>query len=213
MVRLSAALPVAALLAAVPVAAQVAGDSAAESLPLVDETDVHAEPEYPFGETVDLPITTLEVPSPVVTVDQEALFSQSAWGKRVLGEIEERSRQLAEENDAIESELVAEERALTDLRPEMEPDAFRVKAEEFDSKVQSLRKAQEAKRRELSAFLETERERFYAAIISILGDVVAERGAVAILDRRAIVLSVADIDITSDAVRRIDEEFGDGADR
>lgn len=153
---------------------------------------------------------TIEVPSPVVTVDAEQLYADSAWGRRVLAEVEARSRQLAAENRRIEEELSNEEQELTELRPEMEPAAFRERAEAFDEKVQSLREEQDAKTRTLTEFRETERQRFFSAVPEILREVIAARGAVAILDQRAIVLSVTDIDITAEAILRIDERVGDG---
>jgi Skp family chaperone for outer membrane proteins len=150
------------------------------------------------------------VPSPVVTVDQERLFTDSAWGRRVQTEVETRSRVLSAENRQIEEELIAEEQALTDLRQEMEPEAFRERAEAFDAKVQRLRAEQDAKTRELTAFREAERQRFFSEVLEVLTDVVTERGAVVILDQRAIVLSVAAIDITDAAIARIDATMGDG---
>ena len=38
-----------------------------------------------------------------------------------------------------------------------------------------------------------------------------ERGAVAVLDQRLVFLSLSTVDITQDAIARIDDTFGDGS--
>jgi Skp family chaperone for outer membrane proteins len=48
--------------------------------------------------------------SPVLTLDEERLFTGSAFGKRVLAELMAAERELAAENRALEEELVAAER-------------------------------------------------------------------------------------------------------
>ena len=57
--------------------------------------------------------------SPVLTIDSERMFRESAFGRRVSAEIEARSIELAAENREIEAALEAEERELTEQRPDM----------------------------------------------------------------------------------------------
>ncbi len=153
----------------------------------------------------------IEVPSPILTVDQERLFTDSAWGRRVQAELAAQSRDLNAENRAIEDELVAEEQALTDLRATISAEEFRDRAAAFNEKVVGLRDAQDSKSRELAAQRDAERQRFFSSIVDILAKVVSERGAVAILDQRAIVLSVSAVDITDEAIARIDVTLTDGS--
>lgn len=153
----------------------------------------------------------VEVPSPVLTIDQDRLFLESQWGRRVQEEIEARSAALAAENRQIEAALVAEERQLTERRRTLPPAQFRPLAEAFDLKVQRLRAEQDAKTRQLSRLREEARRQFYATVGEILGDLVRDRGAVAILDRRAIFLSADAIDVTDESIARIDGVIGDGS--
>lgn len=151
------------------------------------------------------------VPSPVVTVDQEALFDRSAFGLRSKAEIEAASAALAAENRTLEVELGEEERRLTDLRPATDPTEFRRMAAEFDARVVEVRRRQDQKGRDLARRQEEARQEFFRAALPILAELVRERGAVAILDSRAVILSADAIDITDEAVRRIDEVLGDGS--
>ncbi|KEJ94803.1 OmpH family outer membrane protein [Pseudosulfitobacter pseudonitzschiae] len=148
--------------------------------------------------------------SPILTVDTDRLYSQSAFGLRVAKEIEERGADLAAENRKIEAELTAEEQDLTDKRAKMDAEAFRSLADAFDEKVQSTRRAQEAKGRELSQLLEKEQIAFLNAAAPVLETLMRESGAAVILERRSVFLSANVIDITDAAIARIDAALGDG---
>lgn len=153
----------------------------------------------------------VQVPSPVLILDQERLFDGSQVAERISAEIEQRSRELAAENRAIEAQLVAEELDLTERRASLSPDAFRTLADAFDEKVQRFRAEQDAKTRELQRLRDQERQNFLRRITPVLAEIVRERGAVAVLDRRSVFLSAESIDITEEAIKRINDAFGDGS--
>ena len=149
--------------------------------------------------------------SPILTLDQDRLFSQSAFGQRVLAEIAEAEAALATENRTLEETLVAEERALTERRATTEAEAFRALADAFDARVQAVRRQQDAKARELGRRLDAERQRFFEAAVPVLGEIAREAGAVAILADQAIILSFGRIDATDIAIARLDATLGSGA--
>ena len=155
--------------------------------------------------------TTVEVPPQILTIDQDRLFADSAFGKRVAAEIESRSHALATENRGIEAELMAEEQALTEARATLAPTEFRTRADAFDAKVQRIRAEQDAKTRALGTFRDSEQQRFAAALGSVLADIARERGALVIMDRRAMLVSADSIDVTADAVTALDAKLGDGS--
>jgi Skp family chaperone for outer membrane proteins len=150
--------------------------------------------------------------SPVLTLSQDKLFAGSLFGKAVQARIEELTRALQAENRKIEADLEAEERALTTRRASLAPEDFRALAEAFDTKVEGIRSAQDAKARTVTETREAERQRFLETAVPILAELMAERGAVAILDKGAIILSFDLIDVTDAAIARIDAELGDGGD-
>ena len=61
------------------------------------------------------------VVAPVLTLDQDRMFRESAYGKSVLDRAEKDSAALAAENRRIEAGLETEERALTARRATMTP--------------------------------------------------------------------------------------------
>ncbi len=152
----------------------------------------------------------LQFPSPILTLDQEALYNGSLAAERISEEIERRGDELAAENREIEARLVAEELELTEMRPTMDPEAFGQLADAFDEKVQRLRAEQDAKTRELQRLRDRERQTFLRRISPILGEIVRERGAVVVLDRRSVFLSAESIDITQEAIDRINAAFEEG---
>jgi len=152
-----------------------------------------------------------DAPSPVVTVTQDRLFSGTLYGQAVQARADAASQALQAENRRIEAELAAEEKALTERRATVPPAEFRPLADAFDTKVEGIRAAQEAKARDLIRRNEDEKKRFFDTAIPVLAQLMTEMGAVAILDKAAIVLSFDRIDITDQAIARIDAVLGDGS--
>jgi Skp family chaperone for outer membrane proteins len=151
------------------------------------------------------------VPPQILTIDQDRLFADSAFGKRVAAEIETRSRALATENRGIEAQLMAEEQALTKARANLAAAEFRARADAFDSRVQRIRAEQDAKTRALGTFRDAEQQRFIAALGTVLADIARDRGALAVMDRRVMLVSADSIDVTGDAVAAMDAALGDGS--
>lgn len=149
--------------------------------------------------------------SVILTIESDALYTRSAYGRRVEAEIEADSAVLAAENRRIEAELGAEEQSLTDRRASMEPTAFRALADAFDEKVQANRQAQQAKLQELTQRRESARTELILAARPILEAMMLEAGANVILERGTVFLSANATDITDLAVSRIDAAIGDGA--
>lgn len=153
---------------------------------------------------------TTAVQSPVLTIDQDRLYSQSLWGKRAEGELAAATSALQAENRKIEAELTAEEKSLTEKRTKMPAADFRKLADDFDSRVTGIRKAQDGKSRELAAKRDEDRRAFFDAAVPIIGEVMQKRGAVAILDSRAIFLSAKLVDATDEVLAVCNARLGAG---
>ena len=132
-------------------------------------------------------------------------------GRAVLARIERESNDLIAENRRLEAALEAEERSLTDRRPGLPAADFQTLAREFDTRVEELRVAQEAKSRALTRSGEAQQQQFFAAAVPVLAGLMQDLGAVAIIDRSAVILSFDRIDITAQAIARLDAELGDGS--
>lgn len=159
------------------------------------------------------PSTPAPGPAPlpgILVLNQERLLSQSAMGRRIQREVEAASRALAAENRAIEARLTEEELELTDLRPTLPAGEFADLADDFDARVEGIRRAQEAKARALQAQAEAAQARFFELAFPVLLDLVQARGAQVLMDNRAVLLASEGVDITDAAIARVDAALGEG---
>lgn len=161
------------------------------------------------ADRVDAPAGSLA--QAIITVDQESLFRDSAWGKRAIAALGDKTRQVAAENDRLFAQLSSEEAALTELRKTLPPEEFRTRATAFDERVQKMRREREDAALEIQELSDAERATFFRAATPVIGAVMRERGALVVLDQRTVLFSVNAIDVTRTVIMRLDTEIGDGA--
>lgn len=154
----------------------------------------------------DLPLGQSLVP--ILTLNQDRLFTESAFGKALLAENDAETAALEAENRKIEAQLEQEERDLTARRASLSAAEFQPLAEAFNLKVEDIRAAQEAKSRALVRAREDGRQTFFNAALPVLGQLMQEMGAYAILNSDAIILSFNRIDVTDEAIARLDAVLG-----
>ena len=151
-----------------------------------------------------------QAPLPVLTLDFEKLFENTRWGKRIRTDLAAASQALNTENNRIADDLVAEEKDLTERRATLAPEEFRKEADAFDQRATGIRNAQNAKAKALSTQFDADRQAFFNAAAPLLDEVLAARGAVVVLDRRAIIRGLNQADITDDLAALMDARLGDG---
>lgn len=147
----------------------------------------------------------------LLTVDQELLFVRSAWGLRAASVTDAELDKIAADNDRLAAQLSDEEAQLTQQRATLDPAEFRQLAEAFDLRATQVRRERAQLVQDLNAWAEADRAAFYRAALPIMGDMMQERGAVAVLDRRTVFVALDAIDMTDDLVAVLDRELGDGA--
>lgn len=160
------------------------------------------------------PLRAQSQPSPegILVLNQERFYGASLYGRRVQAELEAASQALSAENREIEAQLTEEELRLTNERASLPVEEFRALADEFDARVVEIREAQDAKGRRLATQAEAARQRFFELAVPVLLELVRDRGAAVIMDSRAVILSADAVDITDEALARIDATVGDGGD-
>ncbi|MFN3282052.1 MAG: OmpH family outer membrane protein [Tabrizicola sp.] len=141
--------------------------------------------------------------APILTLDQDRLFLESDFGKAVLARERADTAALEQENRRIEAELVAEEQELTDLRATLSAEEFSARAEAFDAKVERIRDEQDAKARRLTERRDADRKAFLEVAVPVLGALLGDRGATAILDKNMVILSLSAVDVTDEAIARV----------
>ena len=149
---------------------------------------------------------------PILTIDVDRVFSSTITGQRISAAISTSVAELSAENRRIEGELAAEELALTETRKTMSAEEFKPLADAFDQKVQKIRAEQEAKERRLQQLQEAETQEFLATVAPVLSSLGNKYGAVVILDRRNVLLAADGVDITDEAIERIDQALSERGD-
>lgn len=162
------------------------------------------------GQVAQTPAAPAVLPSAVLTLDQEALFTRSAFGRRVQEDLERDRASLAQENRRIEAALVDEELELTQKRTTMSPAEFTPLANAFNDKVEETRTVQDGKSLLLQQRLEQERQSFLSQAGPVIAAVVRQRGGAVVIDRNAILLAFEGVDITEEAISAIDAAIGSG---
>nr|WP_111298070.1 OmpH family outer membrane protein [Paracoccus saliphilus] len=148
--------------------------------------------------------------APVLTLDQDLLYLDSAWGKRAQARLEAEGQVIAAENERLTQLLSAEEARLTSQRAVLPAAEFRRLAENFDLRATEVRRERAQAVQALNAWAEADRTAFFRAALPVMGQVMQDRGAVAVLDRRTVFVSLDAIDVTDDLVTAVNRRLGDG---
>ena len=150
------------------------------------------------------------VQSDVLVIDIERLLAETVYGQRLQDAIETERDALIARNERVATELEAEEQALTELRETTPPDEFREMADAFDTKVTQLRRESERLSRDLERQRDLAPVQFMRVVQPVLGELLNEADAVALLDVRSVILRADVADVTDIAISRIDARIGTG---
>lgn len=145
-----------------------------------------------------------EAPAPLLTLDQDRFFLESEFGRAAVERERTQTAALEQENKRIEAELVAEEQELTNLRKTLTAEDFSARAAAFDEKVERIRTEQDAKARSLVEQRDRERQEFLRLAAPVLGELLGERKATAILDKELVIVALSAVDVTDEAIAKLD---------
>lgn len=150
------------------------------------------------------------VQSDILVLDPDRLFSETRLGQRINRDYLAERDKLIARNRKIESELEAEELALTEQRAQTTPEEFRDLADAFDVKVQEIRRDSERAVRDLELSRDRAPVTFMRMVEPVLQELMQDANGAVILDVRSVLLRTDVVDITSVAIARVDERIGDG---
>ncbi|MFL2789272.1 MAG: OmpH family outer membrane protein [Paracoccaceae bacterium] len=144
--------------------------------------------------------------SKMLFVNQNKLYSESIFGKSLESLFKEESSKLAVENKNLTKKLQLEEQILTEKREITSSKDFKFLAEEFNFRVEKVRKEQKDKASLLNTSLEHERKHFFKIVYPILLKFVVENGAYGILDSSVFIVANQSLDITDRLISIINKE-------
>ena len=146
--------------------------------------------------------------SSVLVLSQDDLFKKSVAGRALLKAFEEKQALLFSEASKVEQDFILEEQKLTDQRLIVTPEDFQVLADEFDSKVEKMRKFRTNKDKKLQQDFIRWRKKFVQIVLPIVRELMAQYEASVVIDtiNRGLIYDQT-IDVTDIIIKRLDEEF------
>ena len=148
--------------------------------------------------------------SELFTVDMTRLLRSSEFGKNIIAVNNIARKKLQSENEELEKKLLLEEKELSELRKTLSIEEFRPKALEFDKRVSIIRAEQGKKEEFLNTKVRKEETDFFKRIYPLLYEILIERGGLILVDQRNIILWDNSVDITDDAIQKINQALGSG---
>jgi len=141
----------------------------------------------------------------ILILDTNRLYRESRPWRGIQEQLDRLLSELRAENNRLDGELSKEEAELAARRPNMDPNEFRALADAFDDKAEEIRSTQADKLRALEQRRADERQRFLAAVLPVLAEIVRDRRGIIVIERQTVFLAADSIDITSQLIQRIDE--------
>lgn len=162
-----------------------------------------------FAFFLALPVMAQEIgpvaPVPVLIVDMQRLKNDTAAGRDMFSKTAEIRKRIQAGIAEREQNLRKEERRLAEERGDLSPEAFRERVRAFEQQVFSNREFSERENRRLQQVLSRASGLLRERATAVLATIMRERGAEVLLDSTQIVLSADRLDITDEAIRRLDE--------
>lgn len=141
----------------------------------------------------------------VLIVDMQRLQRDTAAAQN----IREQSTKIRKAIDlamaAREAKLREEEKELVALREELDPAAFDARTRDFEKRVFERRDFAQRETAKLQAALTDAGNRLRKQIAPILAEIMRERQAQVLLDSSQVVLSINQLEITEEVIRRLDK--------
>ncbi|MEE9455052.1 MAG: OmpH family outer membrane protein [Paracoccaceae bacterium] len=148
-------------------------------------------------------------PLPVLILDRDILFSESQLGKAIVTVELETHRKVLDNRRDIVLAFENEEKELTELRANTLGEEFQLLSDDFDARVQAMREEQLAIDVKMQNDTERNRLRFFGLSAPYLSEIMQKYNAIAILDKRTVLLFNKEMDITAEAIKLLDIAYAD----
>ena len=146
--------------------------------------------------------------SPILIVNVDRIYRESAAGRSISAAEAELVKQAETELRARRDALTTEEQALAAERDTLSPSQLEERTAQFRASVAELRQFRRERGVAIQKAVSAARVVLKQALQPVLVAIMRERRAAAMLDARNVVLSASALDITDEAIRRLDAAAG-----
>ena len=145
---------------------------------------------------------------PVLVLSQERLFTESQKGQSLLEAEGARRQAHRREGEELDRVLEEEERRLTTMRSVLAAAEFDQLADAFDDKVNKVRNEHQQKSEQLGIEIEKSRQEFLQELVPIVAQIMQQRGASLVFERRQVLFTGPNVDITPEVIAIMDKAAG-----
>ncbi len=143
----------------------------------------------------------------ILVVDTVRIQEQAAAAKSMQTQIRDFETKLQAQAKSAEEKLKAEEVALKQQQTLLAPEQFDVKRREFETRVgDEQRKLQQAQQ-DMQVAVRTAQGTLLKALEPILKELMTERGANLMVDRRMVLTSSDSLDVTAAVIERLNKKL------
>ena len=143
--------------------------------------------------------------SQVLVLDIRRALNESNAGQLILEKYKAAIIALNNEFNILQTQLIAEEQELRDLRSSMEVSEFVKLAESFDQKSTQAREEYRLRKQAIDDELNANTDRLARILSQYAGEVMEEKGATVVLMKNQVIVSSNAIDITSGVMERANQ--------
>lgn len=143
--------------------------------------------------------------SQVLVLDIRRALNESNAGQLILEKYKAAIFALNNEFNILQTQLIAEEQELRDLRSSMEVSEFVKLAESFDQKSTQAREEYRLRKQAIDDELNENTDRLARILSQYAGEVMEEKGATVVLMKNQVIVSSNAIDITSGVMERANQ--------
>ncbi|MEQ1890263.1 MAG: OmpH family outer membrane protein [Alphaproteobacteria bacterium] len=143
----------------------------------------------------------------ILVVDTIRIQEQSAASKGVQTQIRDFETKLQTQAKSAEEKLKAEEVGLKQQQTLLAPEQFDVKRREFETKVGNEQRKLQQTQQDFQTAVRNAQTTLLKALEPILKELMTERGANLIVDRRMVMTASDSLDVTATVIERLNKKL------
>ena len=143
----------------------------------------------------------------IAIVDLNLILSESKAAKNATKQFEEIQKLTEDKIIASDKEMLNERNKLIEQQSVIAPEAFELKAKDYEKKLQEYQTDKQNKLRKLEGILQKARNEILDKVKPILEDLSKEFGVTVILEKNSVLLSANNMDITDDVIKKLNKEL------
>tara|TARA_B110000483_G_scaffold146251_1_gene174530 strand:+ start:249 stop:812 length:564 start_codon:yes stop_codon:yes gene_type:complete len=141
----------------------------------------------------------------IAVVDLNLILSESKAAKNATKQFEEIQKSTEDEIIVSDKKMLDERNKLIEQQSVIAPEAFELKAKDYEKRLQEYQSDKQNKLRKLEGVLQKARNEILENVKPILEDLSRELGVTVILEKNSVLLSANNMDITDNVIKKLNK--------